>query len=90
VPDLYAKINRERDVFEPFDICILSCEVGLIKPQKEIFELAIRKLDLKPEECVLIDDREKYLSVPRDMGFRVIRYKGNKKLIEELKVIGVF
>lgn len=86
--DLHAQINRERGLLEPFDVCILSCEVGLIKPQKEIFQLAVQKLGLRPEECVFIDDREKYLSVPRDMGFRVIHYKGNKELIEELKVIG--
>lgn len=89
LPDLHAKINRERDIFGPFDVCILSCEVRLIKPQKEIFELAIRKLDLKPEECIFIDDREKYLHVPRDMGFRVIQYKGNDELISGLRNAGV-
>ncbi len=89
VPDLHAQINRERNLFRPFDVCILSCEVGLTKPQEEVFRLAASRLGLMPEECVFIDDREKYLSVPRKMGFRVIQYKGNEELISELGKTGV-
>jgi putative hydrolase of the HAD superfamily/hydrolase len=39
-----------------FDDIVISGEVGLRKPEPEIFLLAARRLDLKPEECVFIDD----------------------------------
>jgi len=89
VPDLHAQINRERDLFKPFDACILSCEVGLVKPEKKIFEMAADKLGLGPKECVYIDDRGKYLGVPRGMGFVVFQFRGSEQLAAELKGIGV-
>ena len=35
----YIDFLREMDVFKYFDGQIISCEVGLIKPEKEIYEL---------------------------------------------------
>lgn len=89
VPDLHANINKDRKLFEVFDVCLLSCEVGMIKPERPIFELAASKLGLKPEECVFIDDREKYLSLPKEMGFSVIQFKDNEQLVNDLDKIGV-
>jgi putative hydrolase of the HAD superfamily len=40
-----------------FDTVATSEEVGYDKPQKEIFLFAIEKLDLSPEECVMLGDR---------------------------------
>ena len=34
--DLTVKTDRRRGLFNIFEACILSCEVGLVKPQKEI------------------------------------------------------
>ncbi|WP_456279396.1 HAD family hydrolase [Bacillus sp. AK128] len=43
-----------------FDIIIISEEVGLSKPDNRIFEMALKKLDVKPEEALFIgDDIEK-------------------------------
>jgi HAD superfamily hydrolase (TIGR01509 family) len=41
---------------ELFDVVILSSEVGMVKPHRDIYELAARSLDLTPEECLMIDD----------------------------------
>lgn len=39
-----------------FEGRITSAEVKLLKPQKEIFELCLKKFSLSAEECVFIDD----------------------------------
>ena len=39
-----------------FHTVVISGEVGLRKPEKEIFLLAAQTLGLAPEECVFIDD----------------------------------
>ncbi|MFH1172669.1 MAG: HAD family hydrolase [Nanoarchaeota archaeon] len=36
IPELHAQINKERGTFSYFNPTILSCEVHLTKPQKEI------------------------------------------------------
>jgi len=46
-----------RDVFgEMFDQVIISGEVGLRKPEAEIYLLAAERLALPPEACVFVDD----------------------------------
>jgi putative hydrolase of the HAD superfamily len=43
-----------------FDIIIISEEVGISKPDKRIFELALSKLNIQPEEALFVgDDLEK-------------------------------
>lgn len=44
-------------LYHLFDVAVTSEEVGFEKPNKEIFEIAIRKLNLLPEQCVMVGDR---------------------------------
>lgn len=39
-----------------FDKKIISYEYGTIKPEKAIYDILLSKFDLKPQECVFIDD----------------------------------
>ncbi|MHB8341810.1 MAG: HAD family hydrolase [Mycobacteriales bacterium] len=39
-----------------FDTVVISGEVGLRKPEPEIYRLAAERLALSPEECVFVDD----------------------------------
>lgn len=41
-----------------FDSIVLSYEVGLMKPEKEIFEVAFRALGVSPKEAIMIGDKE--------------------------------
>ena len=89
MPDLHARINRNLGLFSRFYKVTLSCDVGLMKPQSKIFELALKKLNLRPKECIFIDDRKEHLNIPKKMGFKVINFKDNKQLIKELNKFGV-
>lgn len=39
-----------------FDDAVFSCEVGLLKPDKRIYRLAVKRLGLRPSECVFVGD----------------------------------
>ncbi|MFC2143884.1 HAD-IA family hydrolase [Candidatus Aenigmatarchaeota archaeon] len=82
-------MNKDRGIFSYFEPAILSCEIGMAKPHKEIFELALQKLGLKSEECVFIDDREEHLDTPKSMGFKVIHYKDSEQLIKGFRKLGI-
>ena len=47
-------IESERS--ELFDAVVLSSDVGMIKPDVEIFELIAARLGVDPFECVMVDD----------------------------------
>jgi HAD superfamily hydrolase (TIGR01509 family) len=44
------------ELTELFDTVILSSEVGMVKPDADIYHLAAAKLGLEPSECIMIDD----------------------------------
>lgn len=39
-----------------FDSVIFSCDVGIMKPETEIYQLAMKSLNVKPEESIFIGD----------------------------------
>lgn len=51
----YGKIDQ-LVIRNEFDLIIVSEEAGIKKPDPRIFEMALDKLLLKPEECIYIGD----------------------------------
>lgn len=57
-PDFYAYLKRDCEWMNLFDVHIFSCEFGVIKPEMEIYQLAIRKLGTEPSRTLFVDDRQ--------------------------------
>jgi putative hydrolase of the HAD superfamily len=51
----YGKVDQ-LGIRNDFDFIIVSEEAGCKKPDPRIFDMAAKKLDLKPEECIYIGD----------------------------------
>jgi putative hydrolase of the HAD superfamily len=66
----------------------LSAEVRLIKPDPAIYEHCLRGLDLAPERCLFIDDREVNLAAGRAMGIHGIQFRSIAQLKSELEATG--
>lgn len=52
----HAAHLEELGVYEVFNPCVLSFEVGMRKPESRIYRLACELLQTPPENCLLIDD----------------------------------
>ncbi|MET9326362.1 HAD-IA family hydrolase [Tsukamurella sp. NPDC003166] len=51
-----------------------SCRVGMRKPDPAIFELAARRNDVDPEDCILVDDLEENCVSARRSGWTAVRF----------------
>ena len=51
----HSKITHV-DIEKYFDEVIVSGDIGIHKPDKRIFEYMMNKLDVRPEECLMIGD----------------------------------
>ena len=51
-----AKVIRKSELFPFFDRACLSCELGIAKPDVEIFERCMKELNVEPEECLYVGD----------------------------------
>lgn len=68
---------------------ILSYKLKLRKPQREIYEAALRLSRTLPEETVFIDDLEENCEGARKAGLHAIRYRGAKDLKKRLAALGL-
>lgn len=68
---------------------ILSYQDKVIKPMPEIYQLLIDRYDLKPEECVFMDDTPRNLEGAAKFGIHTIHFRTQGQAIEELRAMGV-
>ena len=67
-------------IHESFDKIYLSHEVGLRKPNKEIFELVCRENNLNPTETLFIDDTEQHINGAKLIGLQTHLHVSNAPL----------
>ena len=65
-----------------FDGVVVSSDVKMIKPNREIYEYILNTYQLRPEECLFIDDVEANIEVAKETGMKGIVFKGNYKEIK--------
>jgi putative hydrolase of the HAD superfamily len=75
--------------YQHFEGVILSWKVHMRKPEKQIYRLALKQMELKPEETVFIDNFPPNLPTPKAMGIHTILFKDPDQLKAELKKLGV-
>ena len=75
-----------RDIFTTF---FSSCWVGILKPARRIYEVALAMSQAEAADSVFIDDRERNLEPARTLGMRTIRFTDAPGLRQELAAMGV-
>jgi len=70
-----------------FDHIIASCDVKHIKPNREIYRIAMQSANSSAEECVFIDDREINVRAAESLGIHGIHFKKKTQMIQELEHI---
>lgn len=71
----------------PFEPRLLSCQIGLKKPEAEIYQLAQEKAGLKPEQILFIDDTPSCIQGAADLGWQTCLFQTRRcqKSIEEIE-----
>jgi len=73
-----------------FDAVVISAEVGLHKPQPEIFLLAAERLGVKPQSCVFVDDLRENCAGAEAVGMTAILHRQPAETIQRLEeLLGV-
>jgi putative hydrolase of the HAD superfamily len=82
----YGKIDQLQ-LRDEFDLIIVSEEAGIKKPDPRIFEMALKKLNLRPDECIYIGDHPSNdIEGAANSGMNTIWMKVNQPWNNALKV----
>jgi len=68
-----------------FDVVVYSCIVGLRKPNRAIFDLALSRLGLPAEQTVFIDDSADVIEAAENLGFRTVHVANHDVAISEAR-----
>jgi putative hydrolase of the HAD superfamily len=63
---------------------IISAEEGVIKPDPEIYRIAIEKLSAKPETSLLLDDFLENIEAAREYGMTAVHFINNDQAIRDV------
>jgi epoxide hydrolase-like predicted phosphatase len=75
------------DWHEMFDAVVISGEVGMRKPEPEIFELALVRIGLPAAECVFVDDMAHNIVAARQAGLAGIVHQSFDQTVRELETL---
>ena len=85
----YKYLKKNFPVFGAFDRIFLSFQLGLIKPDKEIYNLVARDLGVRPPEIFYTDDRGELVESAISLGMRGCVFTNFGQLISDLEKSGI-
>jgi putative hydrolase of the HAD superfamily len=91
VSNSWGRGRYDRDAFpELFDGVVISGEVGLHKPQPEIFLLGAERIGMAPGRCVFVDDLKEHCAGAEAVGMTAVLHRGSDATLARLEeLLGV-
>jgi len=72
-----------------FDVLVWSFQLGIAKPDPDIYRYLLEKLGTKPEETLFIDDRLVNVDAARALGIQAIEFSTVERLRADLIAAGL-
>jgi putative hydrolase of the HAD superfamily len=78
VREITTRLRSDRVLDDWFDVIVVSCEVGLSKPDRRVYELCLGRLGVPGHEALFVDDRRANVEGARQAGLQALRFTGNE------------
>ena len=85
----HAEYLQERGVYAPFNPCVISCRVGLRKPDSAIYRLAAQRAGVKLPQCLFIDDMPGNVESAQRLGMQGLVFSDAPQLAQDLGKLGL-
>jgi len=83
--DLRPFLTNRLGILDIFDEVIISAEVGVMKPDRRIYELAAQKFKVPLSEVVFIDDLLVNVQAAQEAGMEGIHFRSTLQTMQELQ-----
>lgn len=88
VPEAMARIRAERPLERWFDVVVVSCEVGVAKPDPGIYKMCLSRLGVEPNRALFVDDRLENIDAAARLGIQTFHFTGDdlmRRLVEAVR-----
>jgi len=83
--DLRQTMHNRWNIDGLFDELIISAEVGLVKPDPRVFQLAVGRLKIEPAQALFIDDMSVNVEAARQEGLEAIQFLNTQQTITDIR-----
>ncbi len=73
------------DMRKYFEVIVTSANAGYAKPEQEIYKILLKRLGVRADQCLFIDNTESKLLPAKQMGFSTLLFESAEQLRAELK-----
>lgn len=89
VHEIVSHLKTMYSFWPLFEGAIVSAEVGLLKPQAEIYQTLLSQFDLKASDTVFIDDMPHNVQGAKSVGMAGIQFSNAVQCENALKALGM-
>jgi FMN phosphatase YigB (HAD superfamily) len=82
-------LKNKYNIFSYFDDGVFSFEIGARKPSYLPYKTILDKSSNAPQNCIFIDNQEKYLLPAKNLGMHTILFHNPNKLRLDLRKLGL-
>lgn len=83
-PEVRGWLENEWAIADAFDEIVTSAEEHIVKPDPEIYYLALDRLEVEPAEAIFIDDFERNVEGARSVGMHAIHFESPEQIQKDL------
>jgi len=87
--ETFPRAREKYDFFDLLDDFVISGDVGLVKPDPEIFQILLKKIGKPAQDCLFIDDAQANIDQAQKMRFVTILFQSPEQLETSLRELNV-
>ncbi len=76
---------EEWDIIDAFDVVVGSGDEDIMKPAPRIYQIALKRLSVAPDEAVFVDDFIENIIGARELGINAIHFQSREQALRDLK-----
>jgi putative hydrolase of the HAD superfamily len=84
--------RQRRNIFgldELFDDVIISSEHGVIKPNAATYQIALKRMNVRPADAIFIDDKIENVLAAQKVGMQALHFQNAQQAEKELMIMGI-
>lgn len=86
---LRRELTTRYPIADAFDVIVCSAEEGVMKPDPDIYWMALRRLGRQPAETVFVDDNPDNVAAAQALGMAAVQFRPGLDVPAELGKLGI-
>jgi len=89
IKEAFEFVSSKYDFFSLLDGRVISSEEKVIKPDKAIYQILLKRYDLEAKNCIFLDDVPGFLKPAKELGMSTILVRPGINLRQKLRKFNI-